>query len=436
MKRTTLLLLVALLALGAVFFVTKRKTAEKVSIPYELKVISDLSRVEVTRPGDSGPESFTLTTKDGAWWIEKPFQALVDESLQMGLIDTFGKTVKTDDLQIGIGKKDAYELSEEKAIVVAVFGANEGKAALKFSVGKVPDIKNVQIKRSYILADDGEIYRARTDLSSVFRKPLKQLRSKVIQQLASSSAISKVVFEGEHEFTLEKEGDEWKLIGAGANEKLDGQTLQSLLNALAGLTAADFGTGSDLSAFGLDPHKLRITTHASEKTSVLLMGVSPEGKRFVMKESDGFVYQLPEHRGKSLDIDRYKLRDRLSRSLDQASLTRIRFANGVLLRRKGEEGWMLKDGSPVLEDKIAPVLGTLSKLRVKHFVDPAGHAFAKEASVELQVGSTRHTLLLGPKIGETGDRLARWSDSDALFVLAESNTKPLYPSRDELKGES
>lgn len=185
MKKEYIILAVVIVVLALVLMLRNRDKTH-----YTLPKLEPVEKNEVTRIVISRADSaLTLARHDDAWKIE-PYGYPVDRTYIDKMLDALsGFELAT--LVSEAKNYVPYELDDEKRIGIEAFTGET--QVMRFDIGKPASTYRHTFVR---LADDPNVYQARSNLRSVFDKDIKQLRDKVVLTV-EKEYISDVTFAGE-----------------------------------------------------------------------------------------------------------------------------------------------------------------------------------------------------------------------------------------------
>lgn len=198
-------------------------------------------------------EKAVLARRDGAWWIEEPFQLRAD-----------GPTV--DQIVRAIQDLRALDFVDEKPEDLARWGLDRPAATVRLERGELEPIEirfGEVDKKVYARAGEGPVVQVLSTILSSLRKEPAELRDKRVLDVKSSQ-VEEVRFSGEGgEYRVVRRTDEngasrWLILDGESEIPAKGWKVSSLVSTLSTLRAEEFEEGKPAD-FGLEPPRRTVT---------------------------------------------------------------------------------------------------------------------------------------------------------------------------------
>jgi hypothetical protein len=252
--RTTILLILVLAGLGAYVYFVEYPHAEqeaKKKTLFEFKA-DDATQVTL----DYGDHKIVLKKSGDDWRIAEPLDAPADATTVKNLIGAIADCEVKRELTDASSDLSQYGLDKP---FVTVSVKLRDKDLPTFLIGKnAPVGSSTYVQR----ADDKKIQLAGSAFRTGMDRKVKDLRDKVIIDFTDSDVHQLDVSGDGKQLQLVQKDDKWS-IEQPAPYAADAATVRSFLSTLRSMRATDFpdDQGSDLSAYGLDNPRLKMTLH-------------------------------------------------------------------------------------------------------------------------------------------------------------------------------
>lgn len=429
MKKGTIIALVALILVLVAFFATRKEVKTTVEAPYVLKAVSGLGRIELTR----GSELVVLEEVGGSWTMTKPVNAPLAEPIVAQLKEVFATDIKTDDIRVSEKKAADLELADT-GTKVALYGANASGPAVAFTLGKEITVEGTNVRRSFIMTDKSRIFRLQRSLDFL-RKPVSDLRSKVITTADSTKVSELKVTQGGQDVVLTRTDDVWTMVSPEAGMPLEKAVIEAAVSSLSNLRALEFADDRKPAEVGLEPPSAVLEAKVGESTLKLELGKSG-ADWFVRMSGEPFIYKVAAAVGENLALTAFKVRNRIP--LEIMDIQSVEFSGDekAIVSRTGETWMMVRPTKKAVPDeKISLRTTALGSLRVARFAEvtlaEAGLDKTKDRIV-VRAKSGKYELLLGDKVEGTEDRYAKWATVPHVFVLQKYMVERLTPTVKDL----
>lgn len=434
MKKGTIIAIVVLVALVAIFFATREAPQTTVGTPFVVKPVENLNRIELTRPGESGAELVVFEKKEEGWTLARPVEAPLADEVKVLIDEAFGTPIRTDDLRIPTDKAADYGLSESDAVKVALFKEGSSEPAASLAVGKEVVIETTRAQRSFIAANDSKLYRAQKSLEFL-RRPISDLRSKSIFAY-DRSTLSEFVIEGPAgRLRIFMGKDDWEV--EGEDFKLEKSVINGFAASMSNLNALDFVDDGKAEDLGLEPAQYRVTAKFGENVARLALGQVGE-TTYARAGGGRFIYTIPRLAADNLMLTPLKVRSRLTQDFLVDDIQTIEFAgtDRVILTKDNEDWRMLRpERKVVTAEQAAAFIGAVAALRATRYVDISATEAGLEASRSRVIVRGKETLelILGNTVPETEDVYAKWKHRDVVFIVPKYLRDRLMPSVTDFK---
>lgn len=473
MKKSTLMLLGAVVALGVVtFFVTRpapapevktltvtgyapadkleaRKKQEGQLMAEPVEIASPIDEVVITAKGVTVHLKREGEGKEATWNLLAPIEAPAVKYA----VEKMVKAFETDTASVhakSITDKDLprFDLEPERRIAVKLSAKGAVWNGVDLVIGKVSEAETEAAeggvaKDTWVLkaGDEGTVYRiSGKDLRAPFEQTLSDLRDKkvftakpedVVQVVISDPAGQALKVEGMRTETTPPKppgADQappktykvtWQITEP---TKMDADTaVDSLARSLASLRAKEFVPAQDApkDALGAKPWKIEGTTVDGKAFGVEVADGDGDGDqvwaRVLGKEE---LLKLDKWTANNLRKGLADLRDKRFVPVDDEAITAVSFApeaGGVVSIAKDGATW--KFVAPARADKADPssVLATLATSRATRFAKADELAAATQAlatpdfTASLTAGEETWTLVFGPKMEADPYKNQRWA---------------------------
>lgn len=415
--RTTLLLLLVALGLGAVVWWQRGQEAADVHLVDErLFEGVDVARVTAIRV-DNVYRSYAMRLERdaaGSWYLVDPISYPADEGFVERLLDSIGRdrvmVVRPDEA-------DAEALGFEPPRIVLDVYEDVGGESVRHRVELgAPDLdgKRVHVRK------DGRYFRALRTIYTTLDRGFNEFRSQLVMH-ASGRDVVEVRRSGSYQIELGEPAQDLTF-----NAFLDGGAWHSVLPRRALLSPRDVGVlvfgalrlqardfvedeARDLGRYGLDAPLLRLDLGLDDgATESLLLSRSAQSPWYAKAPDAPQVWLLEEAHVQRLLYPFEAMLERLFMTTRRGDVTALRLERGdeELRLERGAEDWTLRtrrgDGpwsAPVRADgpRVEDWLGRLETLEVARFLldEPPGEARGDLAvTVETRYGE------FGGRLGE------------------------------------
>ena len=443
-KKSTLLMLVGAIVLGAAvyYFDWKRgqKEAEKASadsskLAFTIPAGSEIVSIVLTRPQVAAEAPIHFEKQDSTWRITQPLQTEADQHALGTIVESIGNARIEANEPGTPDRLKAYGL-DPPSVVLEFKLKNGAQHTLKLGD---KDFSNTYV---YAIADSAKeaallplALRTQTDLSLEF------LRDHDVLHITESDvrAFSLKNSAGEIEAKKEKAG--WTFVKPDAGKLADDSDVTSLLTAVASakLTAIVSESADNLAKYSLAAPMITFTaTNENGKSSTLLVGKQEGGDYYAKDASRSMVFKVSEMLYKKLSENSSDLRDKKLLHLTQSDFTRaeLQNANGtVVVTPKSDQEWIAEAPLDLKGKAVATwkLFTPITTARAEAIVDhPSAEILSKLAKPLAQMTLTEKDgkkiiVSFSPAVGDYV--YARTSDASTVYklkknVLDDLNAKP------------
>ncbi|HEY8650577.1 MAG TPA: DUF4340 domain-containing protein [Chthoniobacterales bacterium] len=385
--RTTLILLVVVVAIGAYikFYESKRPNTEEAA--RQEKNVVNLSREKLDGIViQNGDEKIELKRSGNKWRLEAPIKDQADSAAIDNLINDIENWRKTATIPAKEIEANKSQLNE--------YGLNKPKLRLKLIGADMPGEilfgKDAALEgQLYVrLGNSNNVFIAAQTLKNDVSKKAEDFRDRKLTELTTAQIARAVLKTPAGEIELIKKNEHWQIVkplqARGDNQKI-GDLLAQVTNARIQQFIAD--DRGDLHAYGLaEPRgSLTIFKQDDKQGQMLQIGGVPEKNKdqlYVRFLPRGEVYTLPKTLQEILNTVPNDLRDRHLVRIDTNILDRITIEGTgkpkLILARKGE-AWTIASGNnqPANSDEAQRLINTLNNEQVVKFVEDTAANLAK-----------------------------------------------------------
>lgn len=388
--RSTLILLVAGLALGAyIYFVeSERKPASEAATERAKVFTVDASGMTELEVKASGGDRTHLKKEGGAWKIVAPIEVAADEA-------------EVSAITSNLASLEVQRVVSEKPGDLAQFGLAAPKTEVAFRGAGDKEMRRLLIGDKTAtggdlyarLADQPRVFLISGYLDSTFNRSTFDLRNKTILHFERDKVTGVEIAGGGRHLVFAKDGDTWRLTEPMA-ARADFGAVEGLIGRLntGQMKAIVADAPADLEPYGLGRPEYTVTLVAgSARSSLAFGGKSPEGTVYAKDAARPMVFTVESFLTDDLKKgpDDFRPKDIFEfRTYTGSRFEITRGADTIVFeKRKGKEAseperWA--QAQPAREADVAKIedfLSNISNLRAQGFVDalPAGAAEAARA---------------------------------------------------------
>jgi hypothetical protein len=431
-KKSTLFILLAAIALGAAvyFFDWKRgqkeaeKSAEDSTKPaFSIPAGSEIVSLVLTRPQTAGEAAIHFEKQNGLWQITSPLQTGADQHALQTIVEGIGAAHVEATEPGGPDRLKVYGL-DPPTISLDFKLQNGAQHSLKLGS---KDFTNSSVYGIVDGAKDAVLLPlsllTQTNLS------LNDLRDRDVLHVSASDITSLALKNSSGELEAKKEKAGWTFTKPAAGSLADDSDVTSLLNAVAGakMSAIVAESANNLGKYGLaSPAISFAASDASGKSLSLAVGKKDADGFFAKDASRPIVFRINETLYKKLGTSYSDLRDKKLVHVAQTDLSRAELHNSngtIAITPKSEQEW-IAEAPPEMKGKAVAtwkILTPVTTARAEEIVDhPSADILAKLAKPLVQItlaekSGKNLTVSFTPAIGESV--YARTSDSPTVYKL-------------------
>ena len=377
--RSTLVLAVAALALGAyIYFVESKRPPAGTPDPLETVFEIDADDVDSLTVTARGGDRTVVEKNDDRWRIVEPFPANVDVA---GVVSLTSSLANLEMQRVVAEPEDALDLEPFGLTAPGIevgFGTTEGADGRLLIGDRSPGGDDLYAT----VAGSGRVFLISGFLDTTFDRTTFDLRDKSILDVTRNQVDSIEVSAPGLSVRLEKSEGEWALA-APIEARADLGVTDGLVGRLAtGRMAAieqETADADDLAAYGLDDPRLTVTLGLGSSTAALhLGGTTPAGTVYARDAAREMVFTVDESLAAELEqgADEYRRKNLFAfRPFNAAAVEidhegeRWAFALEPAGGEDETDTWRrtAPDAGDVARDDMDDLLAKLSNLRAESF---------------------------------------------------------------------
>jgi hypothetical protein len=383
--RTTAILLVVALALGAFVYFYEVRGAEtrKAAEEHAKQLFPEVEAEQVSTiwlQTLGGPKA-RLERRGGDWQIVDPIEYLADGTVVDGLASSLADVASAGVIEEPQAA-DVYGLGEAATVVDFLAGEQEHQ----LRIGKVTPVGGNTY--ASVEADPSVVYTVPTFRVNGFSKSLADLRERRLLDFDPSS-IRRIEagWPPDGRAVLERSQDgEWHLVQP-LETRADQEAVQGLLSDLRFMRASDFLDDPDAAAAAAletPEFEVRLLGEAEEGAEPpvfeLAMGAASGEGRVARSSQAKILFSVPRERLQDLPrrLVEYRYKDLAEFAILDARKLELAFASPsedtneavVIVAVRGEEGWT-STPERMLPEKVARVVSELSRLEASDILAEA-----------------------------------------------------------------
>ncbi len=362
--RTTILLILVLIGLGAYVYWVELPKAEQEA---KKKTLFEFKADDAIEVSLAYPDHELIVKKSGdEWRLVKPMDAPADATTVKNLVSAIADCEVKKAIEDTTPDLAQYGLDKPFVTVTVKLKDQELPAVL---VGKnTPVGVSTYVKK----ADDPKVLLASSAFRSGMDKKPKDLRDKTILNFGDND-VQKVGIQGDgKDIRLVQKGDSWSLDQPAAYPA-DSATIRTFLSTLRSMRAVDFADElpSDPSTYGLDAPRLRITLFVGKDNAEqrVLIGKDTDKKEvYVQTSGRPTVYTVSDWVFRDLNKTVADFRDKTLLAFDREKVTGVvgkrKDGTQFKLVRGDDKQWRVDatEGKPA-ETTISQYIGDLHDLK-------------------------------------------------------------------------
>jgi hypothetical protein len=346
MRKSTLLVLLAAIVIGAAayYFDWKRgeKEAAKTSedgtkLAFNMQP-DEIQSLTISYPADPKSQAVTFENRSGIWQITQPLQTGADESSVEGIVQ-------------GIALARIAQTEPGTPDRLKVYGLDPPAVGIDFQL-KSGTKHSVQLGKKdflgssvYAVVDHGkDVALLPESLLVSSDKPLQVLRDQNVLHINSSDVRSFDLKSAASELAAEKDQTGWN-FSKPAVSAADAGAVNSILAAIstAKFVSIESETAQNLPQYGLANPAITFTlVEGAGKNSTLQIGKKDGDEYFARDASRPTIFRINQDLYKKLSQTYPELRDKKIVRFDPATIAHVEIHNGsgaMICTRKNEEEW-------------------------------------------------------------------------------------------------
>lgn len=236
--KTTIILVLVLIALGGFILIFERPAKKKEASPLQSKSISvkkeDAKKIEITK----GEEKVILKKQDGEWFLQGEKTRRAHQSLVNNIFEKFSGLMVGDVVSTNPEKQFVFQVDEASSVKLVVFGESESKM-LDLYIGK-----RGQTAESNYIRYNGEdkVYSAKKYILNSLDLPVGQWLDKTIVKFDKEKLESLKIKVAEKEAIISKKEDAWvkTVIGADGDIEADQEKIDAIIEIFSDFQGLGF----------------------------------------------------------------------------------------------------------------------------------------------------------------------------------------------------
>jgi hypothetical protein len=428
-KSTLIVLLVAILAGGAVYYFDwqrGQKEAEKATQDTSKPAFSvqaqDISALSISYPADPKSQAIQLEKRGGAWQITQPIPTGADDPSVQGIVQQLATARVT---QTEPGTPDRLKVYGLDIPAVALDFQMQNGAKHNLKLGK-KDFTGVSV---YAIADNAkDVVLLPESLLVSVDKPLQEMRDRAVLHINAVEFNSFELKNSSGEVDAAKSQNGWQ-FSKPASTPGDEEAITTLLSGVANAKMVTIAseTPERLVPYGLTNPAIAFTaSNGKGKSETLRVGKKEGDEYFARDDSRPMIFRINQDLYKKLTESYNDLRDKRIVRFDPANITHVEIhnANGTIAcTRKNESEWTFDEPAD-LKGKSANAEKLFSPLQVTRaeeiFDHPTGDLTGKLSKPAFDAtltdkGGKKLTVQISKEYG--GFVYARSSEGPAIYRL-------------------
>jgi hypothetical protein len=428
-KSTLIVLLVAILAGGAVYYFDwqrGQKEAEKATQDTSKPAFSvqaqDISSLNISYPADPKSQAVQLEKRGGVWEIAQPIQTGADDPSVEGIVEQLA-TARVSQTEPGAPDRLKVYGLDTPAVALDFHLQNGAKHNLR--LGK-KDFTGVSV---YAIADNAkDVLLLPESLLVSVDKPLQELRDRTVLHINATDCNSIELKNASGEVDAAKGKDGWQ-FSKPASTPADEDAIASLLSTVANAKMVTITSEAPekLGEYGLASPAITFTASDGKgKSATLLVGKKEGEEYFARDASRPMIFRINQDLYKKVAENYNDLRDKRIARFDTANIAHIEIhnSNGTMAcTRTNESAWTFDEpadqkGKPANAEKL---FSPLEVARAEEIFDrPAADLAAKLRQPAFEAtltdkGGKKLTVQISKEY--SGFVYARSSEGPAIYKL-------------------
>jgi hypothetical protein len=345
-KKSTLIILLAAVILGAVayYFDWKRGQKEAENSPADAAKpaftlqADDISSLTISYPADPKSQSIHFEKQNGVWQITQPLQTGADDASLQGILQQLASVRIA---QTEPGTPDRLKVFGLETPDVALDFQMKNGAKHSLRLGK-KDFTGASV---YAIVDSAkDVALLPESLLVSADKPLQDLRDHSVLHIVAADVNSFGLKNASGELAAAKDHDAWK-FNKPSSAPGDGDAINSLLSAVANARTTTIAseTPENLAKYGLASPVIEFTaSDAKGKTATLSVGKKEGDEYFARDNARPTIFRINQDLYKKISESFSDLRDKKLAHFDPATITHAEIHNAsgtILCTGKNETEW-------------------------------------------------------------------------------------------------
>ncbi|HEY0704848.1 MAG TPA: DUF4340 domain-containing protein [Candidatus Acidoferrales bacterium] len=434
MKKSTLIILVAAILIGAAayYFDWKRGEKEAAKIPDDKSKLAftfqpdEIRSLTISYPADPKSQAVTFEKQNGAWQIIQPLQTGADSASLDGIVQGLA-AARTSESEPGTPDR------------LKVYGLTPPDVGLDFQLKNGAKHSVLLGKKDftgdsvYAVVDHGTSVALLPEALLVSSdKPLQVLRDRSVLHLDPANVRSFGLKNASGEISATRENGEaaaWNFVKPAASPA-DADATNFLISAIANakFVSVESESADNLARYGLASPAITFTAaDAKGQSATLLVGKKDADEYFARDTSRPTIFRINQDLYKKLAQSYSDLRSKkISANLDPAAITRAEIHNAsgtIVCSRKGEGEWSFEEPTDQKgkSASLEKLFTALDQARSDQIIDHPGAdiaaKFTKPAFEVVLTGKDGQKITISIS-KESGDFVyARNSESPAVYKL-------------------
>lgn len=475
------LAVVLLVLVVLVFLFGRKKPRDELRLEAGLKrlapedfLVSDVSRLEVFL-GTKEDQKVILEKEASGWRVRSYFNAPGDGEK----VSTLLEKLKNLEGEFRVSEESVlgdFDLTEEKAIHFSIYKKGNEHAWLRLLVGKsLPNGGFVRLKgENSIYVVDKDLRResgflthdpSKTPSQSRWvNKTIVDIKKEDVEKLSIMWPDRKAVFEKRIKTDSAPEetaktaspgkkppppkGFEWIAGDPLGPFPTKGKGVDGILDALAGLSAADIIDPKEKKERGLDAPRFQCRIALKQGGKKILIGSHPnplEDGYMMVQGGDGTLFQVSRYTFQRIFKKGADLFELPSFSVDKSAIKEISLSwpneKRLLLRKtaSGEFRTISGDlqGKKLSQERAKKIWNSLQRISPADFVQihpeiDRGLGEPRYRATIILNNAKYHVIAVGDEAGGVAGRYMRIDDDPQIFVMAKADFDGIFPPIDQL----
>ena len=442
-KKSTLFILLAAIALGAAVYYfdwkrgqkeAEKSTADTTKSAFTFPTGAEIVSLVLARPSVAGDTAIHFEKQNGTWQILQPIQTGADQRALQSIAEGIGGARIESTAPGTPDRLKVYGL--DPALISIEFKLQNGSQHTLKLGNK--DFTNTSV---YSIVDNAkDVALLPVSLRTQVDLPIEDLRDRDVLHLTPGDITSFSLKNSSGQIEAKKDQAGWTFTKPASGNLADDTGVTSLLNSVATgkMTAIISESADNLGKYGLVAPLITFTaTDKAGKGDSLVIGKKDGADYFAKDSGRPMIFRVNEALFKKLSVNYSDLRDKKLVHLAVADIARIELHNEngmIVIAPKSEPEWSV-EAPPDLKGKSVAtwkILTPLTTARAEEIVDhPGADILAKLEKPLVRVtltGKDGRNLSLSIASESGGFVYARTSNGPAVYklkkeILSDLNSK-------------